>query len=279
MSKSLPLTNSETTPKGARAQGFISATFDEQNGQTFIRDVHESGGWRLRHPRGELCEAVIVNTSGGILGGDVVNLQMVFNENAHVVITSQAAEKIYKSDRDRADMHIALKLHKKAYLAWLPQEMIFFNGASFNRRFDIDMHEDSQLTLIESNIYGRLAMGEILSQAYVRDRWRIRRNKKLIFAEDMFFEGDIVSQLNHPAIGAGARASALIIHIGAHLGQHVENVRHILTHMIYPLECGVSTWGEVLVARLLAHDPSHLRQASQNILRYLRGHDMPRVWQ
>jgi urease accessory protein len=266
-------------PSSARTQGLIYGSFAMRDGRSYVADVHEEGGWRLRHPHSPICEAVIINTGGGIVGGDKINLDFNIGDGADVVITSQAAEKIYKAQEDEAQVHISLRLGHGAQVGWLPQEMILFDGARFKRRLDVDMEEDSRLTMIEATVFGRLAMGEHIIAGSLRDRWRIRRGKKLIFAEDVVFEGSISEHLDLPPIGGGARASALILHIAPNLLEEAEQLRHHLSGHHFDVEWGVSLWNNMLVMRLLSHRPDHLRLMSQMALTYLRGHKMPRVWQ
>lgn len=266
-------------PKHVRTQALIAASFQSRQGSSYVSDVHEAGGWRLRHPHGPLCEAVIVNTGGGIVGGDHISLEFNIGADADVLITSQAAEKIYKAQAEEAQAHISLRLGPQARLGWLSQEMILFDGARFKRRLDVDMHADAQLTMIESTIFGRLAMGEQIEHGLLRDRWRIRREQKLLFAEDISFDGAIAAHLNHPTIGGGARSSALIVHIAPDSLAQAEPLRAQLNTCHHAVEWGVSAWNDMLIMRMLAHDPQALRALSQMALVFLRGHDMPRVWQ
>jgi urease accessory protein len=266
-------------PQSARAQGCISASFETSAGKTFIKNLYEAGGWRLKHPKGRVCEAVLVNTGGGILGGDQIDLSFDVAAHAAVMITSQAAEKIYKAQNHPAHTQLSLRLGACAQLAWLPQEMIFFDGAHFKRRIDVDMDEQAELTMIETNVFGRLAMGEEIDRGHLHDRWRIRRGRRLVFAEDLWLEGQIAAHLAHCAIGNGARASALLLHISPRAMLQLELLRQHLSDGFSDVEWGLSAWNDMLVMRMLSVKPEHIRALSHKTLTFLLRHDLPRVWQ
>ena len=108
----------------------------------------------------------MVNTAGGIVGGDSARLTFEAGEGAHVALTSQSAEKIYRSDGARARMDVSLRLAAGARLEWLPQEAILFDRAAFTRSLAVNMAADARLVLCESVVFGRLAMGEQCREGY-----------------------------------------------------------------------------------------------------------------
>ena len=165
--------------------------------------IAESGGYRVRFPQSG--EGVLINTGGGFAGGDRMRVEADVGEGAEAVLTSQAAEKIYRSDgaRDR-DRNARLALGPGARLAWLPQEQILFDGAALRRRLDVEMAADASLTLVESTVFGRLAMGETVTSGAFADRWRIRRGGRLVFAEDVRLDG----RSSTPSWRGGPRATA-----------------------------------------------------------------------
>jgi urease accessory protein len=74
-------------------------------------------------------------------------------------------------------------LARRARLLWLPQETLLFDGARLERRLFVDMAGDAELLLVESLVFGRLAMGEAAIDARLEDSWRIRRAGRLVFAD------------------------------------------------------------------------------------------------
>ena len=144
-------------------------------------------------------EAVIVNTAGGMAGGDRFSVEIVAGDGTDVVAGTAAAEKVYRAIGADTEVTTRLSVGAGAKLAWLPQEMILFDRARLNRRIDIDLAADASLLLCEAVVFGRAAMGETVEQGALIDRWRLHRDGKLVFAENVRLDG--ASHRNPLAIG------------------------------------------------------------------------------
>ena len=193
-----------------------------------------------------------------------------------MAITSQAAEKIYRAEAAPAAITTRISLGDGARLDWLPQETILFNGARLSRTLDVEMAATASLTLVESVVLGRGAHGETVEHGSLRDRWRIRRAGRLVLAEDVRLEGEIAARMRRPAIGAGARAIATLLHIAPRAEQLLDGLRAALAHA--GCRCGASAWNGCLVARFLSSDPAQLRIDIARAAMALTKSDMPRSW-
>jgi urease accessory protein len=265
-------------PPSARARGAIRARFAKAGDRSCLAGLFEAGGLRLRFPRNaQSCEAVIVNTGGGVIGGDHAQLAFAAEAGADVTLTTQAAEKIYRAQNIPAHIALDLAAADNARLEWLPQETILFDGAKLNRTFTLDAQTSARVTLLEATIFGRLAMGEHSISGHLADRWRLRRDGKLIFADDLRLTGDIGAQLDRKSCGAGARATALLLHIAPDAEALLDPVRESLTSA--PCQAGASAWNGLLAIRLLSPAPEKMRAALSPLLEILRGRPAPRVWQ
>lgn len=268
-------------PAYVRAAGEIRASFSALSGRTKLARVYETGGLRLRFPkvtRG--CEGVIVNTAGGIAGGDRARFDFEVEPDGDVTLTTQAAEKVYRAQSEHADesarIEVALRVGAGASLEWLPQETILFDKARLVRRLDVDVAERASLTIVESVIFGRLAMGETVTRGLLRDRWRVRREGRLAFADELSFDGAIESVLNRPACAAGGRACATLLHVSPEAEARVDPLREALAKA--GCEWGASAWNGLMLARFVSPYPERVRSAMVEALAWLRGRDAPRVW-
>lgn len=261
-----------------RARGEIRARFEAHAGRTRVARLYETGGLRLRFPKArEICEGVAVNTAGGVVGGDLARLSFEAGEGAEVMLTTQSAEKIYRSDGALARVETTLRLEEGASLDWLPQETILFDESQLARSLDVDLAADARLLVCESVVFGRLAMGESFASGAFRDRWRVRRAGRLIFAEDLRLEGAPARLLDRPAIGGGARAAAMLLHVAPDAESRLEACRAALSK--FDCEAGVSAFNGLLVARLVSPSPEILRAAIVALFSCLLGRAPPRVWQ
>jgi len=262
-----------------RTCGAIRARFEAQGGATRLARAYETGGWRLRHPHSaQGCEAVIVNTGGGIVGGDHIALAFETGPASDLTLTTPAAEKIYRSESEAARIDVTLGLEAGARLAWLPQETILFDHAKLTRRLSVDLAADASLCIVEMLVFGRLAKGETEICGAFRDSWRVRRAGKLVFAEEARLEGAFAPCLAQQAIGAGARATALVLCVAPDAESKCETMREALAPFEGVLDCGASAWNGMLVLRLLSVSPEPLRAAILKAHVMLSGRAMPRVW-
>jgi urease accessory protein len=264
-------------PPANKVQAAVRAAFAAQDGRTSVARVYETGGLRLRHPRAAACEAVIVNTGGGFAGGDAAEIRIEAAAGADATVTTQAAEKIYRADGQPTEIDVGLRLGPGSRLDWLAQEAILFDGACLHRRFDVAMAADAALLLVEWLVFGRLARGETAICGSVRDSWRISREEKLIFAEELRLDGAIGRMLDRNAIGKGARAAAILLHVAPGAVNKLDAVRAALEPM-KGVDHGASAWNGMLVARLASPSPAQVRAAIVAAMAPLRGRAQPRVW-
>jgi urease accessory protein len=263
-------------PAYVRAHGAIRASFAVQSGVTKLARLHEAGGLRLKFPKGEGCEAVIVNTAGGVTGGDRCTITLSAEAGADVVVTTQSAEKIYLAEDAPARIEARLMLAAHARLCYAPQGAILFDGAGLMRNIEADMAGDATLTIMETMMFGRVARGEIMRSGAISDRWRVRRAGRLAFAEDIRLQDDIAESMRTPARGDGAVAIATLLHLSPDAEARLDTVRAALDGA--ECDCGASAWNDMLVARFAAVSPSHASAAARRALEAVTGAPAPRIW-
>jgi urease accessory protein len=264
-------------PTALRAAGHIVCRFAARDGRTHLADLSESGGYRVKFPRGEGLEAVVINTGGGMAGGDRLAISLSLEADAEAVLTTQSAEKVYRADDAPSAVAVNATCAAGARLSWLPQETILFSGARLIRRMGVDMDASATLTLAETVVFGRLAMGEVPGPGLLDDRWTIRRDGRLVFAEAVKLDGPLAALLDRPALGGGARAVSNVVHVAPQAEALLESVRTALADA--RSDAGASAWNGMLVVRMAAEDPSALRRDMASVLSVIESRALPRVWQ
>ncbi|HEY7242272.1 MAG TPA: urease accessory protein UreD [Xanthobacteraceae bacterium] len=258
-----------------RAVGRIALTVKADGGVTRRSRVREEGPLRVRcpgQPSGEL-EAVIVNTAGGVAGGDRFGLDVSVAPQARLLVTSAAAEKIYRALDSDAVISIGLKVDAGAALAWLPQETILFDGARLARTIRIDLDRDARLIACEAIIFGRSGMRETVRHGRLIDRWRVYREGRILHAEATRFEDDIAATLAAAAVAnkGAAIATVLIVPDDPWLLMSVRALR-------FAGEVAASAWKGLLAIRLCAADGVTLRHDLVAVLNVVRRGALPRLW-
>lgn len=274
-----PAADDPLVPAAIRADGGVRLRFERRGERTVRMELAESGGYRARFPQtfDNSCEAVLINTGGGMAGGDRMRVTVEAGEGSQSVVTTQAAEKIYRSQGFDTRIETRLSVAEGADLAWLPQESILFSGSRLSRSLDVDLAEEGRLVACESTVFGRSAMGERLERGSLRDRWRVRRGGALVFADDLRLEGPIDILLARPAIGGGAQAAATLLMIGPDLSGHRDAAREILARHD-DVEGGAGIVSGGLVVRLVSTRADALRRVLVMLLGQVTGRALPRTW-
>jgi urease accessory protein len=275
MSAPAPL-RSETFA-GNRAVGSIAVTVASGPAGSRRGRVHESGSLRVRFPNSHAraLDAVIVNTAGGMTGGDRFDIDVSVGADAKLTVTTAAAEKIYRSLGPDTEIAVKLKVAAGGALAWLPQETILFDQVRLRRSIDVELDSGAGLLLAEAIVFGRSAMGETVAQGRLVDRWRIRRDGALVLAETVRLDGMIAQCLAQSASTAGGVAIASVIKIPCG-DQDIAAVRAMADS--FAGEVGVSAWNALAVVRLVARDGAMLRRDLVTVLTALGTAPLPRLW-
>lgn len=260
-----------------RAVGQVQVSSKARAGASVIDDLRQQGSMKalFPRPRGQALDAVLLNTGGGITGGDRFDIAATAGPDTHLVVTTQAAERAYRAQPDEVGrLRTRLTVHPGARLDWLPQETILFDAAALDRRLTADLHGDARLLLVEPVVFGRRAMGEILRQGRFTDRIDIRRDGTLIFSDRTALNGDIAAHLARPAVAGGAGAMAAVLYAGADGERLLDAARGVL-----PPTGGASLIREgLLFARLLAPDSFTLRKSLLPLIAALSTTPLPRTW-
>jgi len=276
------ISRSEPPIKLQRLKGAAKVSFAGPNSR--LTDLYQANPCRVLLPRrpGGRVEAVLLNTAGGITDGDQLNYAVGATDGAVVTATTQASEKVYRSRCGDSQAGCQLNVSGGAFLEWLPQETILFDGAALARKTDIVIDGDSELIALDWLVLGRLASGEHLTNATVHDRWRVRREGELIWADDFRLRGNIEDLRQRPSLLDGAKAMATLIYVAANASDHLEPVRDLLQQT--SSRAGVSTRPGLLICRFLGHEPMALRRDMEKFLLAFRATlrngtcPLPRVW-
>jgi urease accessory protein len=260
-------------PLMQRARGRGAITAFDSNGRTRLAVLHEDGCAKIRLPNtnDHSLQAVLINTAGGLTGGDDVRWEARAGVGTTLVLTTQACERVYRSLGPDADVSISLKAETGARLGWLPQETILFDGGRLRRTLDVDLAGDATLCAVEAVILGRHAMGEDARTATLRDDWRIRRDGRLIHAEATRLGGHD-RERDAPSLLDGAGAFATVLYIGADAERRLDPVRAVLGG-----RSGASLVGERLIVRAIAPSGLALRKILGPVVAQLAG-SLPRLW-
>lgn len=247
-------------------------------GRTRLADLYQQGAAKIRFPMAEgmPLEAVIINTAGGLTGGDRLAVSLNVAEGAHAVIATQACEKIYRAESGQAVVENTIVVASAGRCDWLPQETILFDGAGLKRRLNVTMTGDSYFFGVEALVSGRSASGETINTLALHDHIAIRRDGRLIYADALSLSGPVRSALSRPARGGGAGAIATVLYAAPDAERRLGEVRDSLAAC--RSETGASAVNGLLAMRFVAANAVDLRRDLVAVITAWRGRDMPRAW-
>lgn len=250
------------------------------DGRSRVAELFQEGAAKIRMPARSAgpLEAVLINTAGGLTGGDRLAWEIAVGESARASITTQACEKIYRALAGYAEISCTMTVGVGGWLAWLPQETILFDRSALRRRLTIDLATGAQALIVEATIFGRHAMGETLDVAEFRDRWNVRRQGKLIHGEAFAVGPEVAATLARSAATAGAGALASVLLVSDRASTHLRAVRDIIGE-----HGGASAWQVAgsgkLLARIYAEDSYCLRKRLVPLIELLNeGAGLPKLW-
>ncbi len=271
----LALAETRPAPKFQRARGEGRVIATVRDGRTEIAELYQEGAAKIRlpHTHSPALQAVLMNTAGGLTGGDHLRWSITARTGARLTVTTPACERVYRSLGDDALVENRLIAEARAHIDWLPQETILFERSRLDRRLEVELGDDATLTAVEAVLLGREAMGEAARDARLRDNWRIRRNGRLIHAEATVLSGE-ARERDGLSLLDGALAFATVLHIAPDAERKLDTVR---AHL--PVTGGASVIGERLTVRLLAESGIALRRSLSPIIALLSpAGSVPRLW-
>lgn len=262
-----------------RASGELYVSFRRRGEATVLDDLRQVGCLKARFPRVEPAAwttAVTLNTSGGVAGGDRLEVAFAIADDARATIAAQAAERFYRALPGSEPAHVRTRVivAKGAAAEWLPQETLLYDRCAVDRRLEVELAADASFLGVEALVFGRAAMGERVEHARLHDLIRIRRRGRLVLRDAVRLDGPVGAVLRRRAVANGARAVATVVHVAPDAEAHLDRVRAVL-----PPEGGASAWNGLLLARLLAPTGAMLRRALIAVLGVIRGlRPLPPVW-
>lgn len=241
----------------------------------------QEGAGKVRFPLvREGVEALVLNTSGGLAGGDRFAL-CAEAQNHALTVSTLACERVYRSEGPPARVRQRLVVGAGAALHHLPQPTIVFDGARLERSTAISVEGSGALTACEGLVLGRAAMGEDVRRLVLADRVDVRIDGRLAFVDALRLDSAALTRLSGPAGLGAARGIGLLLHRSEDLPAALVRLRDALDAVQAggSVRAGASCVGGLVVARLLAPTHTTLQDALGRAVTALTGRPVPRAWQ
>jgi urease accessory protein len=271
-------------------EGAAEIRFGRRDGVTRLAQLYQRDPLRVLFPApaaGDPPVAVIVTTSGGLVAGDRLDIQVELSSGAAAHVTASAAEKVYRSTGGTTIIKQTLSIGAGAALEFLPPETILFDGSRLRRETIIDLAPGSAFLGGDIVVFGRRARGERFASGFLREVWELRRDGDLVWGDALHLEHEIGRIIDDPACFDGAAAFATMI-----LSPPSGDARSLLDGArvvqgacaTKGLCAGTTAVSGLVIARWLAADAAVLRRAYADLACHFRSAALglpprlPRVW-
>lgn len=103
---------------------------------------------------------LLVNPSGGLVGGDHLSIDLSVGAKAHVLISSPSANRVYRSPSKDSVQEVDITVGLGGILEWAPEHTIPFAGSRFRQTIGVKLAAGATLVLWDAVASGRIAHGE-----------------------------------------------------------------------------------------------------------------------
>ena len=269
--------------------GAAEIGFARRDGVTRLAHLYQADPLRVLFPipeAGDPIEAAIVTTSGGLVGGDRIDVAIRVDRAARAHVTASAAEKIYRSTGATTVVRQSLAVADGAALEFLPPETILFEGARLQRETAVEIGNGGAFLGGDIMVFGRRARGEHFTKGLLRTVWEVRQQGRLVWGDALHLDGDIAGVVDNPACfgGAAGFATLMLAPAGNDPQKFVDGARGVQAAAPEGVRAGVTAVAGLVVARWLAADAALLRRAFADLACHLRCEAMglpcrlPRIW-
>ncbi len=276
--------------KSRHWHGTLDLRFANINGRTAPIKSYSTSPLRVQRPfypaaAPENCQSVIVHTAGGMVGGDQLDMVITADSNTQALVTTAAAHKVYRSQGDWAEQAIQLTIGADAYMEWLPQELILFNGGQFQQSLRVDLEPGGVWIGWDITRFGRSARGETLKAGGWRSQTEIWQQGRPLWIDRQRLIGGAEVLDSHNGL-AGCPVVGTLLLVGKPIApENLSAIRRLLDAATPEgYDVGVSQLEQGMVVRYRGPSSQTARRYFISIWQYLRTEVLgqkgyiPRIW-
>jgi urease accessory protein len=157
------------------------------------------------HPEADgTCHVYVLHPPGGVVGGDVLELEIELASGASALVTTPAATKLYRSAGPKALVTNRLTVHSGAVLEWLPQETIAFGGSRTRIATRVELEPGARFLGWEISCLGRPASGDAFAAGELDQSFELTLAGRPLLVDRLRTEGG--GSLQRGAWGWGGRS-------------------------------------------------------------------------
>ena len=175
----------EIQPEFSTWQAYLSLSFAKRKrGVRLVESAHEGPLYvqKAFYPEGDHCaHCYLLHPPGGLVTGDKLSIDITSQKNAHALITTPGAGRVYKA-REQGGIQtqsIQLNVEQDGCLEWLPLETILFPNSQARLNTRVDLAENAKVITWDITCFGLPANHLKFTQGSVKQSLQIWSKDRL----------------------------------------------------------------------------------------------------
>jgi urease accessory protein len=136
----------------------------------------------------------ILNPTGGLVGGDRLSIEVEATADAHAVLTTPSATRVYRTASEDAVQSVKISIGPRAIVEWVPDHTIPFAGSAFRQTLDVEMDESARLILVDAFSAGRIGRGEAWQFALLDSAVSVRDQRGWLLHDRLALRGPMTGK-------------------------------------------------------------------------------------
>jgi urease accessory protein len=269
---------------------YVLGTTKAPSSTTVVQHRHQGPlrVFKSLYPEGPgICHNVIVHPPGGLVQGDLLEIDVHVRNGAHALLSTPGATRFYRCDGEAATQAVHLRLAEGARCEWLPLETIAYDGCHARNHLDFQLAAGAELIAWDVLCLGLPAANLPFACGVIDQRmtwpgvWieraRLAADDQRLFSSRTGLDGQ-------------SAMATLVLACGTPLSRKrredlLEALRSVIDRHALAPRCGATSPDErLIVVRALAAQTEPLMELWQSLWRVLRreawhiGSTPPRVW-
>jgi urease accessory protein len=185
-------------------------------GKTVLTRAAAASPLRLLHPKnsGTAAWVYAATYGGGLLGGDMIALDVAAGPGTAAMLSTQASTKVYRAEAP-AGQRLQARVGAGALLVLLPDPVTPFAASRYTQEQHIDLTSSATLVAVDWMTAGRMSSGERWAFTSYASRTWLRRDGRVILHDATVLDGDVAARMRRfnclawaVAVGPAVRAAA-----------------------------------------------------------------------
>ncbi|OAH54020.1 MULTISPECIES: urease accessory protein UreD [Bacillaceae] len=169
--------------------GVLRLSMEKKRDKTVTKQVYFQGAFKMLRPHyfddsGQACY-FLINPGGGYVDGDRYRMEIMLEERAELILTTQSATKVYRTPHTPVLQENEIVLKKGSVLEYIPDPLIAYRNAKYKQNTIIQMERGATLFYSDIVTPGWSPDGEWFQYDLLQLKNEIYLDEKLILFDHL----------------------------------------------------------------------------------------------